>query len=533
MSEKQSINVDVLIVGGGPAGLACAISLQQIAQKENRALQVAVLEKAASCGDHIVSGAVLKTDALDELLPGWQQDLGNIVTPVEKDRLYWLTKKNAWPLPVPPGLNNQGCVVTSLSRVCRWLSQKAEDLGVMVLSGYAGQSLLMENDKVVGVKTGDMGLDKDGHKKPNYQEGTEIYAPVTVMAEGCRGSLSEQIIKKYQLRQMPQNYGMGLKEVWRIDPKKHDKGLVIHTLGWPLDSKTYGGVFCYHWSEDLFTFGLVVGLDYQNPYLNPYQELQRLKHHPLFKDTLEGATPIAYAARALNEGGYQALPNLNFPGGIFIGCSAGFLNVAQLKGTHYAMRSGMIAARHIMDGNVEQFNESIRNDERVGRSLYRVRNLRPAFYYGRVFGVIYSGISEYLIGGREPWTFTLREDHKQLRPAKYYQDIDYPKPDNKISYPLLAMLQKTGTNHEEDQPCHLVLKDKTISEQFNRLTYAFPEGRYCPANVYELVQDGDEFKLQINAANCIHCKTCDIKDFSQNISWQPPQGGEGPGYQIT
>ncbi len=525
----QMIEVDVLIVGAGPAGLSCAIKMAQIAKAQGIEKSIAVLEKGGSAGDHIMSGAILNPVIINDLLPGWKASLGDFATDVTKDAFYYLGRSSHYKLPLTPDLNNQGNVIISLSKLCRYMEQEALALDVMMLSGYSAQSLCYENDVVIGVKTGDMGLDRQHQPKAKYESGVQVRAKVTILAEGCRGHLTGQVIKKFDLEHAPQNYGIGLKEVWQVNPSQHEKGLVIHSLGHPLTSDTYGGGFCYHWSENLLSIGLVVGLDYPNPYLNPFQELQKLKKHPLFAQMLKGGKPIAYGARALNEGGYQAIPCLNFPGGVLIGCGAGFLHVGQLKGIHYAMRSGVMAAEHLMHGRLEQFDQAVRTDDLIGRSLYQVRNIRPSFYKGRTWGMLYSALSTYVFRGKEPWTFSLREDHMQLKPAKDCTVIEYPKPDHQLTYPLLTMLKMTGTRHEENQPCHLQIQNQKNVYEVNVPFYDFPEGRYCPANVYELV-DG---VLQINASNCIHCKTCDIKDPGQNIRWVPPQGGEGPSYQIT
>ncbi len=532
MSEAQNIHVDILIIGAGPAGLICAIRLMQEAKRQNKELQVMVLEKGGESGDHIVSGAILDPVVLNEVLPSWREGLGEFVTDVSKDKFYWLTANHAMRLPVVPDLNNAGNVITSLSKVCRWLGQQAEELGVMLLSGFPAAELIYDEGQVVGVMTAPSGLDKNGDKKPGFQEGTAVYAPVTVLAEGCRGHLTQEIISKFDLEYQPQNYGMGLKEVWRGRPECHEQGLVIHATGWPLDSKTYGGSFCYHWGKDLVSIGLIIGLDYENPFLNPYQELQKIKTSPLFAKMLDGGQPLAYGARALNEGGYQAIPKLSFPGGMIIGCAAGFLHITQLKGIHHAMRSAVIAADHILQDQLGAYDQAVRESD-LGRELYRVRNIRPSFYKGRWFGVVFSGLSAYLLRGKEPWTWPLREDHLQLKPAKQCTRIEYNKPDQKLTFPLLTMLAKTGTNHEENQPCHLLLRDDAKPVALNLPVYDFPEGRYCPANVYEMVEKNGAMQLQINATNCIHCKTCDIKDPSGNIKWVPPQGGEGPAYQIT
>ena len=531
MSEQ--LTVDVVIVGAGPAGLACAIKLKELAAERGESCEVILLEKGGSVGDHILSGAIIKPQILDNWFgQEWRSDLSSVVTNVVQDKMYFLTKERQFPLPVPALMKNSENVITSLSRVCRWLGEKAEQAGVMVLPGYAGRALLYQDGRVVGVKTGDMGLDKQGNKRSNFQEGTSIFAKTIVLAEGCRGSLSQEVIERYELATSAQNYGLGIKEVWRVPKTSHQKGLVVHAMGYPLDAKTYGGAFCYHWGEDMVTVGLVVGMDWQNPYLNPYQELQLMKHHSLFKEMLVGGEPIAYGARALNEGGYQGIPQLNFPGGVLIGCAAGFLNILQLKGTHYALASGVMAAEAIISERVASYDQIVRASW-IGKELHKVRNIRPSFYRSQWSGMLYTGMFQYVFKGYEPWTFSLKPDHKALGTANRYSPKIYPKPDGKLSFDLTFLMRLTGTDHEENQPVHLQIKNSKTPIAINYQQYQSPETRYCPSGVYEVSKDQGEPKFIIHASNCIHCKTCDIKDPTQNIKWVPPQGGEGPRYQVT
>ena len=450
-----------------------------------------------------------------------------------------MTEQNAVRLPVPPQMQNHGNYIISLGNVCRWLAEQAEAMGVEIYPGFAAAEVLYHEDgSVKGIATGDMGLQKDGTPGPNHEPGMELHAKCTLFAEGARGSLTKGLCDKFDLRAKsePQTYGIGIKELWEIDPAKHKPGFIMHSTGWPLDSETYGGSFLYHLEDNLVSYGFVIGLDYKNPYLSPYDEMQRFKLHPLVRETFEGGRRISYGARALNEGGFQSIPKLTFPGGALIGCTAGFLNVPKIKGSHTAMKSGMVAAEAIFDMLAEDGNEPVTYREKLEDSwlwdeLYRSRNIRPSFQKGFFAGMIYSAIDTYLLRGKAPWTFRHHEDHKQLRKADEVDRIDYPKPDGKITFDKLTSVSFSGTNHEENQPVHLTLKDDSVPVSHNLALYDGPEQRFCPAGVYEFVQDDSGAdRLQINAQNCVHCKTCDIKDPGQNIHWVTPEGGGGPAY---
>ncbi|XP_018326929.1 electron transfer flavoprotein-ubiquinone oxidoreductase, mitochondrial isoform X2 [Agrilus planipennis] len=550
--ERFADTTDVLIVGGGPAGMCAAIQAKKLAAKEGKELKVTVVEKSAEVGGHILSGACIETKALDELIPDWKDKEAPLTTPVKKDRFSFLTEKARIPIPVLSfmPLNNHGNYVVRLGHVVRWLGEQAEALGVEIYPGYAAAEILYHKDgSVKGIATNDVGIGKDGAPKDNFERGMELHAKCTIFAEGCHGHLTKQIIKKFDLRanSEPQTYGIGLKEIWEINPSKHQPGLVEHTVGWPLDRNTYGGSFLYHLNEPspLIAIGFVVGLDYTNPYLSPFKEFQRFKLHPTIRSVLEGGQRVAYGARALNEGGFQSLPKLTFPGGCLIGCAAGFLNTPKIKGTHNAMKSGMLAAEAAVEAvwaqgeNLEQSVEPVTYVNKIQNSwiwteLKAARNIRPSFHssLGLYGGILYGGFS-MLVGGKEPWTLKHGDpDYKRLKPAKECKPIDYPKPDNKITFDLLSSVALTGTNHEADQPPHLTLKDDTIPVKNNLTVFDGPEGRFCPAGVYEFVplESGEGQRLQINAQNCIHCKTCDIKDPSQNINWVTPEGGGGPAY---
>lgn len=540
------MNFDVVIVGAGPAGLSAAIKLKQLSQQHGKEVSVCIIEKGAEIGAHIISGNVLETRALDELLPNWKQQGAPVSIPVSTDKFWWLTAKRAVPLPSP--FKNDGNFVISLSELVRWLGKKAEDLGVEVYPGFAASEILFDEggSRVVGIATNDMGISKNGARKSNFQRGVELRGRFTLFGEGCRGSLSQMLIKKFHLRELAeaqhQTYALGVKEVWEVEGSKHQPGLVLHTIGWPLDSKTYGGSFLYHMDNCKVAVGLVTALDYKNPFLNIYEEFQRFKTHPAIRSLLEGGTVIQYGARTLNEGGFQSIPKPIFPGGALIGCSAGFLNVPKIKGTHTAMKSGMLAAEAAFakfleesesDPSMEGYWNALRNSW-VWEELYRARNFRPAFHYGILPGLAVSAFERYISHGRFPWTLKHgKPDHEATQAADISKEKIYPKADGKISFDLLTSLYRSNTNHDHDQPAHLRLKDSCIPENLNARIFAGLESRYCPARVYEYVSNDDgELKLHINAQNCLHCKACDIKDPSQNIEWTVPEGGGGPGYSI-
>lgn len=517
-----------------------------------------VVEKAGEVGAHTLSGAVLEPRALNELIPDWQERGAPLNTPVTSDNMRFLTSTMAIPLPHPPQMNNKGNYIVSLSNFVKWLGEQAEELGVEIYPGFGGSEVRYNEDgSVAGINLNDVGLDKNFEPKDTYERGMAIKAKVTLFAEGCHGSLSKTVINKFDLRKdsQHQKYGIGLKEVWEVDPAKHQPGTVIHSIGWPTDMNTYAGSFLYHFEPEkhLVAIGYVVGLDYENPYLSPYKEFQRFKHHPSVKPLLEGGKCISYGARAINEGGYQSIPKLAFPGGALIGCSAGFLNLPKIKGTHTAMKSGMLAAEAAYEKIIGQgeneaetqepimldnYEDSFKNSW-VHDELYAVRNCQPSFHtsLGLLGGVLYSGLTTMITKGKEPWTFKHKKtDWESLKPAAESKPIDYPKPDGVISFDLLTNVARTGTNHAENQPVHLRLRDKDVPVERNLAVFDGPENRFCPAGVYEYVEDEanpGQKRLQINSQNCIHCKTCDIKDPSQNIDWTVPEGGGGPQYVYT
>lgn len=537
----EKMEFDVVIVGAGPAGLSAAIRLAQINQKSQKNLSICVLEKGAEVGAHLLSGAVLEPTALNELIPDWREKQAPLNVPAIKDQFILLSKKRAWRLPVPTSMKNEGNYIISLGVFCKWLASQAESLGVNIFPGFAVNKVLYnDKDHVIGVQTGDMGLDIRSQPSDRFQPGIQLYAKQIVFAEGCRGSLSQELMQKFNLRKScdPQSYAIGIKELWRVNSKLHHPGHVIHTIGWPLDYKTYGGSFIYHSENNQIAIGFVVGLDYQNTYLDPFQEFQRFKTHPWVRPILEDGECLNYGARALNEGGWQSIPKLTFPGGMLIGCAAGLLNVAKIKGTHTAMKSGMLAAESIFSAILadKNSNEIVSYAENIQQSwiykeLYLVRNVRPAFHQGLWIGLCYSAFDQYILRGKAPWTFHYKADHLCLKPAKQCKRIDYPKPDGKITFDRLTQVYLSGTHHREDQPCHLRLKDVTIPIKVNLAAYDGPEQRYCPAGVYEYIKKEDNLYFQINAANCVHCKTCDIKDPPQNIIWTVPEGGDGPNYR--
>ena len=532
---------DVVIVGAGPSGLAAAIRLKQLGAEHDHDISVCIVEKGSEVGAHILSGAVLEPRSLSELIPDWKQQGAPLKTAVTSDRLLYLTKTGKVRLPTPPQMNNHGNYIISLGNLCRWLGEQAEGLGVEIYPGFAAAEVLYSDDGAVrGVATGDMGIGKDGQPTDNYQPGVELLAKHTMFAEGCRGSLTKTLFERFGLRDGvdPQTFGIGIKELWQVEPANHKQGLVIHTVGWPLDSRTYGGSFLYHLEDNQVAVGFVVGLDYRNPHLSPYDEFQRFKTHPAISPTLEGGRRVAYGARALNEGGYQSIPKLTFPGGMLIGDCAGFLNVPKIKGSHTAMKSGMTAAeaafealRSGKDGELTDYPERLKQTW-LWSELHRVRNIRPSFRWGLWGGFLYAGLDTYLLRGRAPWTLHHHNDHQSLKKADECPKIDYPKPDGKITFDKLSSVYLSGTNHEENQPAHLKLKDTSVPIEINLKDYDAPEQRFCPAGVYEIVRndDGSDPRLQINAQNCVHCKTCDIKDPTQNINWVVPEGGGGPNY---
>jgi electron-transferring-flavoprotein dehydrogenase len=531
--ERERMEYDVVVVGAGPAGLAAAIRLKQL----DAARTVCVIEKGSEVGAHILSGAVFEPRALDELLPDWKTDGAPLITPATQDRFIFLTERHAFRLPTPPQMNNHGNYVISLGNLCRWLAQQAEALGVELYPGFTGAELLFdESGRVAGVATGPQGIGKDGQPTASFQPGVELRARETLLAEGCRGSLTKLLVERFGLRQEsgPQTYGLGIKELWEVAPAKHQPGLVVHTVGWPLDWRTYGGSFLYHLENHQVAVGFVVGLDYENPYLSPFEEFQRFKTHPAIAGTFAGGRRVAYGARALNEGGFQAIPKLEFPGGLLIGDAAGFLNVAKIKGSHTALKSGMVAAetvsRRLGGDTTADYTAALRQSW-VWGELAAVRNIRPGFRWGLWVGLANAALDTYVLRGKAPWTLRHRADHTTLKRADQSRKIAYPKPDGVLTFDRLSSVYVSNTNHEENQPAHLHLRDPAKAISVNYALYDAPEQLYCPAGVYEIVNDaGGAPRLQINAQNCVHCKTCDIKDPTQNIDWVCPEGGGGPNY---
>ncbi len=540
--EREYMEYDVVIVGGGPAGLAAAIRLKQQAEKAGREISVCLLEKGSEIGAHILSGAVIETGALTELIPDWREKGAPLNTPAGADRFMFLTEGSSITLPTPPQMHNHGNYIVSLGNFCRWLGEQAEALGVEIYPGFAAAEVLYNEDgSVKGVATGDMGLDREGQQTDAWQPGMELWARQTLFAEGCRGSLTKLLMERFNLNDGadPQTFGIGIKELWEVKPELHKPGTVTHTVGWPLDTKTYGGSFMYHLENNQVVVGFVVGLDYQNPHMSPYDEFQRFKTHPAIRGVFEGGRRIAYGARALAEGGLQSLPKLTFPGGMLIGDTAGFLNVPKIKGTHTAMKSAMLAADAVFDllGQDAPAAEATAYPAKLKQSwlhdeLFTVRNIRPSFHWGLFPAIAYSAIDTYLFRGRAPWTLHHKQpDNMTLKPASQMPKINYPKPDGVLTFDKLSNVFFSSTNHREDEPIHLRLKDPAVPVKVNLALYDAPEQRYCPAGVYEIIgQDSGTPQLQINAQNCVHCKTCDIKDPTQNITWTTPEGGGGPNY---
>ncbi len=535
--SREVMEYDVVIVGGGPSGLSAAIRLKQL----NSDLNVCVLEKASEIGAHILSGNVFETRALDELIPNWKELNSPIKTKVSKEKFLFLgkTKSLSWPTWLLPKVQqNHNNYIISLANLCRWLAEQAEGLGVEIFPGFPASEILYNDDgSVKGVATQDMGLDKNGEKKNSYEPGMELHAKVTIFAEGCRGHLGKQLINKFELNKEkdPQQYGIGFKEIWEISEDQHQEGLVMHTAGWPLDNQTYGGSFMYHAENKQIFLGYVIGLDYKNPHLSPFDEFQRFKTHPAIKKYIEKGKRISYGARALIEGGIQSLPKMYMPGALLVGCDAGTLNMPKIKGSHTAMKSGMIAAETIFEHLNQQKNLSIYeekfNKSWVYEELHAARNVKPSFSWGLILGIIFTGIDQILFRGKLP--FTLRHkhaDHETLKDAKNMPKIDYPKPDNIVTFDKTSSVYLTGTNHAENQPVHLKLKDHNLPINYTLEKYDEPAQRYCPVGVYEVQVENGTSKFVINSQNCIHCKTCDIKEPSQNITWVTPEGGGGPKY---
>lgn len=545
MIERETMEFDVVVVGAGPAGLSTAIKLAQQAQEKQQECMICVVEKGSEVGAHVLSGAVFETKALDELLPNWQELGAPITTKVQSDEIYWFNnEQKATSIPhfaTPNTFHNNGNYIVSMGNVCRWLAEQAESLGVEIFPGFSAHSLIIEDDVVKGIITGDMGLDKNGDEKDGYMPGMELRAKYTVFAEGCRGHLGKQLINQFALDDecSPQHYGLGFKEIWQVDESKHQLGKVVHGTGWPLSGDTGGGAFMYHSENNQVVVGLIVDLNYLNPHLSPFDEFQRLKHHPVFKNTLEGGERIAYGARAIAKGGLHSLPKMHFPGGLLVGCDAGTLNFSKIKGNHTAMKSGMIAAEVIFNAlqndlantDLTQYTAEFKKSWAY-KELYQSRNFGPAMHtLGKFAGGAYNTLDQNIFKGALPFSFKDNvPDHATLKDADQAEKIAYPKPDGKLSFDKLSSVFLSNTNHEESQPCHLKLKDASIPIKVNLVKFDEPAQRYCPAGVYEVQEVEGEQAFVINAQNCVHCKTCDIKDPSQNITWVTPEGAGGPNY---
>ena len=538
------MNYDLLIVGAGPSGLAAAIKFKKMCIENNKDYSVCIVEKGSEVGAHILSGAILQPTAMDELFDDWRDNAEcPVKVEVKKESIKFMTNNKSFNIPnflIPPVMHNKGNFIISLGSLCKWLGNEAEKLGVEIYPGFAASDIVVDNGILKGIVTGDLGVDIQGNPGQNYQAGIEIHSKFTLFAEGCRGHLGKKLMSQFDLRRKAQHqtYGIGLKELWEVKPENSKPGNVMHSIGWPLDQETYGGSFLYHLDKNLVSLGFVIGLDYKNPYLSPYEEFQRFKMHPSIKPLLDDGRRVSYGARALNEGGWQSLPKLSFPGGSLIGCEAGTLNTPKIKGTHTAMKSGIVASENVfrkLEQNLEGIEledfQSEFNNSWAGKELKAARNVRPSFKYGLKLGTILTGIDQIILRGKAPWTLKHGEpDHCSLQEKTKAKKIDYPKPDGKITFDRLTNVSFSSTYHEENQPCHLKLRDNKVPITNNLEYFDSPEQRYCPAGVYEILSDNDMPSLQINSQNCIHCKTCDIKDPMQNINWIAPEGGGGPNY---